>query len=206
MYLGSRLTSHCSKLIAQVSLGQRVAVVLRCHDLTIGSGRADGDEVATVGGIEVDGLAKHVGALAHGAYDIVGHLGLVGRDVLDAVIGAIEGRADELGHAAIDDGEALAGSLLDIEHARDEAATLGHDATTQLEVEGLPGIQAQVLAEHLEVGVEVGDVLVVGVTVVDTQASTYVDAADGVLAALEELGELVHTVAQGHEVNHVENL
>ena len=67
-----------------------------------------------MGGIEVDGLAKHVGALAHGAYDIVGDLGLVGRDVLDAVISTIEGGADELGHATIDDGKALAGALLDI--------------------------------------------------------------------------------------------
>ena len=62
------------------------------------------------------------------------------------------------------------------------------------------------LAEGIEIGVEVGDVLVVGVTVVDAEATTHVDAADGVLAALEELGELVDTVAQGHEVDHIQDL
>ena len=182
------------------------AVVLRGHDFAIGTGRADGDEVATMGGIEVDGFAKHVGTLAYGAYDIVGHLGLVGRDVLDAVIGLIQGRADEVGHAGINDSEALAGALLDIKHARDKATALGYDATTQFEVYGLSRLYAEVLTEGVEVAVEVGDVLVVGVTIVDAETSTHVDAADGVLATLEEFGEFVHTVAQGHEVNHIQYL
>ena len=183
-----------------------MAIVLRCHDFAIGTGRADGDEVATVGGVEVDGLAKHVGALTHGTYYIVGYLGLVGRDVLDAVIGTIEGRTDELGHTAINNGKALAGALLYIEHARDKATTLCHDATAELEVYGLTGLHVEVFAEGLEVGVEVGDGLVVGVTVVDAQATTDVDATDGVLATLEEFGEHVHTVAQSHEVTHVQYL
>ena len=62
------------------------------------------------------------------------------------------------------------------------------------------------LAEGLEVAVEVGDVLVVGVSIVDAEATTHVDAADGVFAALEELGELVYTVTQGHEVYHIQYL
>ena len=78
-----------AELLAQVALGELVAVVLRCHDLAIGASRADGDEVATSGSIEVYGLAEDVGALTHRSHDIVGHLGLVGRDVLDAVIGLV---------------------------------------------------------------------------------------------------------------------
>ena len=73
-------------------------------------------------------------------------------------------------------------------------------------MERLASTKVQVLAEHLEVAVEVGDVLVVGVPVVDAEASAHVDAADGVLAAFEELGELIYTVTQCHEVYHVEYL
>ena len=156
-----------AKLLAEVALGQLVAIVVRCHDLAIGSSRADGDEVATMGGIEVDGLTKHIGTLAHGTHDIIGHLGLVGRNVFDAVIGAIEGRTDELGHAAINDGKAFAGAFLNIQYARDETTALGYDATAKLEVNGLACLHAEVLAEGVEVGMEVGDVLVVGVSVVD---------------------------------------
>ena len=159
-----------------------------------------------MGGVEVYSLAEDIGTLTYGTYYVVGELRLVRRDVLDAVVGSVEGGADEVGHASIDDGKALAGALLDIQYARDKATALGHDAAAKLEVEGLARTQVQVLAEYLEVAVEVGDVLMVGVTVVYTQAATYVDAEDGVFAALEEFGELVHAVAQGHEVNHVEYL
>ena len=77
------------KFFTEVSLGELVTVVLRCHNLTIGSGGSDGDEVATMGGVEVDSLTEHIGAFAHGANDIVGYFGLIGRDVLDAVIGTV---------------------------------------------------------------------------------------------------------------------
>ena len=64
----------------------------------------------------------------------------------------------------------------------------------------------KVLAEHFEVAVEIGYIFVVGMFVIDTETSSYIDAADGVAAAFEELGKLVHTVTEGHEVYHIHYL
>jgi hypothetical protein len=52
----------------------------------------------------------------------------------------------------------------------------------------------QVLAEHLKVAMEVRDILVVRVSVVDTETSAHIDASDGVLAACKQFGEFIHTV------------
>ena len=65
-------------------------------------------------GVQVDLLGKDVGRLADGAYYVVGFLRLLAADVLDLVVGLIEGWADEVGKAGIDDGELLDGTFLNI--------------------------------------------------------------------------------------------
>jgi hypothetical protein len=64
----------------------------------------------------------------------------------------------------------------------------------------------EVFAEYFEILVEGGDVLVIGVTVVYSQAATNVDAEDRIFAAFEEFCEFIYAVAEGNEVNHVEYL
>jgi hypothetical protein len=49
------------KVIAEVANGQATAIVLRSHNLAIGSGRTNSQIVASLGGIEVYLLGKYVG-------------------------------------------------------------------------------------------------------------------------------------------------
>ena len=67
-----------AELFAEIAFRKFMAIVLRCHDFAIGSGRSDSNEIAAVCSVEVYGLAKYIGTLAYGTHHVVGHLGLVG--------------------------------------------------------------------------------------------------------------------------------
>lgn len=102
---------------------QAAHVVAGCHRLTISTCRTDGDEVAATGERERIIMGKHVGGLAHGAYDIVGFNGLsvaMRCEVLYLMVSTIEGRSDQVGHACVEDDKLLVAVLLDKHYSADE--------------------------------------------------------------------------------------
>ena len=103
-----------SDLIAQIALGKTAAVVLHSHDLSIGTGRTDGQQIASTTAVQVNLLGKDISRLADGSHDVIGILGLLACHVLNLVIGLIECRTDEVGKSSIDNAEFLNTSLLNI--------------------------------------------------------------------------------------------
>lgn len=102
------------------SFRQRTAVILAGHDLTVGTGGTQGDEVTTVRLVEVDGLGEDITRLTDRTDDIIRLYGLITREVLDLMISLVERRTDEVRHAGIDDGKLLRRALLDIEATGDQ--------------------------------------------------------------------------------------
>jgi hypothetical protein len=47
-------------VIAHIALRQSAQVILRGHDFTVGTGRADGEQVATLGTVQVGLFGKDV--------------------------------------------------------------------------------------------------------------------------------------------------
>ena len=70
----------------------------------------------------------------------------------------------------------------------------------------LTGTELQLTGVGVEVGLEVWDGHTVGVSVVDTQTAAYVDMLHTDAMTVEFVLQFVHTVAEGFEVAHVENL
>ena len=97
-------------------------VILRSHDLAIGACRTDGQQIAALGGVEVDLFGKDIGGLTDRSYDIVSLHRRIAADVLNLVVCLIEGRTDEIGETGINDGKLLEGSFFHIERACDERA------------------------------------------------------------------------------------
>ena len=124
---------------------------MRSHGFSVGSGAAYGQIVAPVAFVQVSGLEEHVGALADRTDNVVYLLGLVGAQVLYPVIGLVERRTYEFGHAAVDDRELLGSALLHIENARDEAAALGDYAPSKFEMDRSSGRKPEVAPEGVEI-------------------------------------------------------
>ena len=114
---------------------------------------------------QVDGLGKHITRLADGANNVVCFLRLVAAEILNLVQGLIEGRTDKVGHASVDNGKLLVGTLLDVEQTSDERTALCHYGTSKLEVQLLTLAQTEMSGVGLEVGLEVGHWLAVGIVV-----------------------------------------
>jgi len=157
-----------------------VEVVSRSHRHTVCTGRLDGQQVAAAGRAQADILIEDVGRFAGRADDGVLHArGVVrGGDILDVVVGAVEGRADQLGHRTVDDHQTAArGGGLVVEHRADQLAALADNRTAELEVH-LAVAYVQVVAHDGEQRREVGDRLVFGHVVVDAQTAAYVHEAE----------------------------
>ena len=71
-YIKSRL------LTTENSGSQGTAIVLGGHGFSIGTGRADGNEIAPVAFVQDDALAEYVGTFTTGSHHIVGELWTVG--------------------------------------------------------------------------------------------------------------------------------
>ena len=183
-----------------------MAVVLRGHRLAVGAGGADGHQVAAAALVHGELLDEHVGTLAHGAHHVIDFLRLVRSEVLHAVIGLVHRRAHQFGHAAVDDGELLVGALLDVEHAADERTAGRDEAAPRLEVDERTLGQLQMPAEHLEPSGEIRHGQVVGMLVVDTQATAHVDVAHRTAAPLQAPDQFVDPVAQRRKIPHVQDL
>ena len=194
--------------------GEAAEVVLGCHDLSVRSGTTHGEQVSALHRRDAVSFDEDVAGFADGSYDVVGLLFVIGMaDVLHAVEGAVKGRADEIGHAGIDDGEMLVLAPLDVEHPCDEIAALRHDGTSEFEMQVLVGSQADMLAPRREIRLEIGYGEMVGVLVEDAQTASDVDmlhrGAYGLPVGgcagqlLHLLYQFVHTAAQLDERLHV---
>ena len=87
---------------------------MACHDLSVGTSRADGKQIATLGGGQLAVVGKHIAALADGTHHIIG-LGLFLADqIFNAMFGIVERRSYQVSHSGIHDCELLVLGLLDI--------------------------------------------------------------------------------------------
>lgn len=195
------LVSGCpGGLFAVDGGGEGAEVVLGGHYLAVGAGGADGYEVAGLG--EGQGLfkAEGVSGLADGAYDVVTvGFGGGGGEVLDEVVGAVEGGSDEVGEAGVEDDEFFVDALLDINYAGNERAALPYYRSAELEVYFLAGTDAEMIMEHAEVVVEVGHGVSRRVVIVYAEASAYVDSGDHAVAVLVDVLEVVDALAEESE-------
>ena len=194
------------KIFGNVPLRQGTAVVARGHNLAVGTSGEHGDEVAAACAVERDGLVEDIGGLADGADYVVNLLGQFAGEIAGFVVGIVEGWTDEVGHACIDDGKLLGGSLLDVIYTGDEGSALTYDGTAQLEVDGLSGTQAKVPGIGVEVCLEVGDGVGDRVGVVDAQSAADVDDFRVNVLCLQAVLQLVDAVGQRDKVVHVKDL
>lgn len=171
-------------------------VVARGHRHAVGPGRLDRQQVAAAGALQSDVFVEPVGRFAGRADDRVLLLALrCGGDVLDVVVGAVEGGADEFGHRGVADHQpAPGGGGLVEEHRRDEFAALGHDGAPEFEVY-FAAAHAQVVVDDREERGEVGDRLIFRHVVVDAQAAAHIDEAEREAESFEVLDDPVHLVA-----------
>ena len=112
---------RCANSLQEVGGGEGLHVVGGGHGLAIGAGRADGNEVATTGKGQGVVAGEDVAGLADGPDDVIEFM-FVGDacEVLHLVMCLVKRRADEVGHAGIEDDEALVAIVLDIENPTDE--------------------------------------------------------------------------------------
>ena len=149
---------------------------MRSHDFTICTGRTQSQEVTAAYGREKLVLAEAVGRFAYRAYDVVVMSLSVGRrDILYAVMGIVESRTYQVGHAGVDNCKTFGGTLLYIEHSGDETAALRHYRAAELKVKLLVGTESEMIAERFEVTLEVGYRMSVRISVIYAEAAPDVD-------------------------------
>lgn len=201
VYVGENEKFHGRSAFVRIDGGAQVAaVVRRGHHLAIGAGRAEGDKVAALRQGQHFALGKDVAALADGAYHIVGSrrlfAALFGGEVLNGVMRAVHGRADEFGEAGIDDDELLGMALLDVDGSGNEGATLRHDGASGLKVHLLALAYLQVLGDAANPFVERRDGVGIGRVVIDAQAATQIDGGRRDAVGFEHGLYLVHAPAE----------
>ena len=151
-------------------------------------------------------LGEEVGGFAYRADHVVGQCLIPGGEVVDLVMGLVERRADQLGHAGIEDGEAGLAPLLDVEHPADQAAALPHQRPPQLEVHLLPGGELQIFGKCVEISGKIRHRPGVGMLVVDSQTSTEIEQGQGDLPLAEPALDLVHPPGEALEDGDVGDL
>lgn len=149
---------------------------------------------------------KDIAALTDGPDDIVDFLARVGGDVLDAVIGIVEGRANEVGHARIDDDETFLRTLLDVSNARDETATLRDDATSRLAMERLTRTKVEVAGEETEIGLKLRHRKMVRMLVVDAKSTANIDVRNADTLGIKGVLEFVDANTEVFIGGEVSNL
>ena len=118
---------------------QGAGVVVRGHDEPVGPGTEDGDAVALGERGEGAVLREEVAAFADGADEVHGDWrggGFAEGD--DFVPAFVEGGADEVVHAGIDDGEGFGGGLLHILDGGEEGAGVADEEAAGLEEDFQP--------------------------------------------------------------------
>ena len=115
--------------------GHRAGVVVGGHGESVGAGAHQGDDIALLEVGDLAVLAEEVAGLADRADDIHGPAGGVGRfaERDDVVVALVEGGADQVVHAGIDDLEGLGGALLLVEAGREQDAGVADDVAAGFE-------------------------------------------------------------------------
>lgn len=98
--------------------GERPAVVLAGHYLSVCPGTAEDYDISALRIRHGVALYEHIATLADGAHYIIGLLtrfvACCGRKVLRLMETSIHGRAYEVCHSGVDDDEALGNSFFDV--------------------------------------------------------------------------------------------
>lgn len=180
--------------------GERPAVVLAGHYLSVCPGTAEDDDITALRIRHGVALYEHIAALADGTHYIIGLLtrfvACFGRKVLRLMETSIHGRAYEICHSGVDDDELLVDALFDVQHPGNKTATLCHHGTTELEMQLLPRFEMQQTFEGGEIALEIGDGMRLGIVVVDAQASADVKGTDTDAFTAQGVGEGVDAMAE----------
>ena len=83
---------------------------------------------------------------------------------------------------------------------------MGYNSTTQFKVQCLTVTQFEFFCVSVEVGFEIRDWQAVGMFVVYTQASAYIDMFHMYAVTLQFILQLIHAIAESLEVAHIEYL
>ena len=118
----------------------------------------------------------------------------------------IKSRTDQIRHPGIEYGKFLVYPLLHIQHFRDKRATLPHHSASQFKVQSLVRPQLQLSGIRREITLEIRNRLTVGVIIINAQSTTYIDMFHKYLTRLKPVLQLVHTIAKGYEVSHIQYL
>ncbi len=101
------------------------------------------------------------------------------------MVGVIEGRTDEFCHPGIKDGELPRDSFLYVKHSRYQCASRSDNAASRFEMDCLSGIQVEMAGKGFEIAFEIGDGQMVGMLVIDSKPSSYIEVSHRKGAALE---------------------
>ena len=148
-------------------------------------------------------LVEGVARLADGTYHVVLLFGCLAVEVDDTVVRSIEGGADEVGEASIDDDELLHGGLLHIVDFGDKRTALSNDCPSQLEVYGLSRTHFEMLLIDREIVFKFGDGIALRVFVVDAETTTYVNDFQLNALCLQTVLQFVDAMGKGDEVVHL---
>ena len=125
-------------------------VVVGAHDETIGARGANGQQVA-FGQVQGAVLGEEVAGLADRPdHVVVAQLAFAWLYRADVHPGLVQGRADQVVHRRVDDGEILVLGVLEVLHAGQQHAGVGHDVPARFEDQGQIAV-AQALAHGLDV-------------------------------------------------------
>ena len=138
---------------------QRPRVVRRGHDAAVRARLADRDQVARLGERKLDVQGEEVARLADRADDVdLPRRPAVAAEDGDWVTGPVQGRADQVVHAAVADRDSAAGHVLHVEDTRHERPHRADEPAARLEHE----LGAQVgrdLPERSRIRLDVGVLL-----------------------------------------------
>lgn len=186
----------------------RTHIVTRCHRLTVGACRTDGDEVAAPGGGKEAVMGEYVAGLAHGTYYVEGLLDRValGCQVLYLVACVIQCWSHQVVHSGVQDDEAFGASLFHVGHTCNQGATLSDNRPAQLKVEPLARCELKPLPEDVEILLEVRNGLSIRLIIADAQAAAHVDVFEMDTIVFIFVNQLVDGDAQHPEGLHVGDL
>ena len=118
----------------------------------------------------------------------------------------IQSRTDQVGHTCIKNGKFLPRSLFYIEDFGYQRTTLTYHSTSQLKMQCLIRTQFQLSGIGSKVILEIRDSLTVGVSVINTQTTTYVDMFYQDSSCFQFVLQLIDTIAEGYKITHIQNL
>lgn len=108
----------------------------------------------------------------------------------------IQSRTDQVGHTCIKDGKFLPCSLFYIEDFGYQRTTLTYHCTSQFKMQCLIRTQFQLSGIGSKVILEIRDSLTVGVSVINTQTTTYIDMFYQNSSCFQFVLQLIDTIAE----------